>query len=602
MAGYRRLLGWVRPYRAVFLLGVGAAVVASALDGFLLALLIPLLRLLFGAASGIPDVPTTIERILAALVGGLLDPGDRGQAIRNVVLLVVATVTLKNVALVTAGWLGTWVQEGVARDLRMAIHDHLARMELGFFHRTKGGQLLSRTLADVDQAKTIASASLVSALQNAALVVVYLGILLSVSWRLAFLALATLPLVVLLIRPVLAGLRQSARDALDARGDIAVRLNETIEGARVVRAHGAEGYERARFSDALRRQFGAAVRTERIAVTVSPLSETLGAVAFVLLLIVGVRLSGDAAVQPAVFVAFVAVALRLLSPVKRLSQYPALAEQALAAADRVFDVLDRSADEADAAGARPFPGLRSRIEFRDVWARYDEEGWVLRGVSLEVSRGDVVALVGPSGAGKSTLVDLLPRFLEPERGELLVDGVAITRYRRRSLRAAIGIVSQHTVIFNDTVRNNIAYGDQSGASDPEVRDAARAANAAEFIERLPEGYDTVLGERGMRLSGGERQRIAIARALLRDPPILILDEATSNLDAESERLVRAAIAQLLADRTVLVVAHRLSTIADANRIVVMESGRIVESGTHGELIEAGGVYGRLYAGVLSVGS
>jgi len=586
----------------MFLCGAGAAVVASVLDGVLLALLIPLLRLLFGAASGVPAAPTAVERVMAALLGGLLDPGGRGQAVRNVVLLVLGTVVLKNSALVAAGWLSAWVQEGIARDLRLAIHDRLQRMELGFFHRMRGGQLLSRTLADVDQAKTIASASLVSALQNGALILVYLSILLSVSWPLAALAVVTVPFVVLSIRPVLAGVRRSAHESLDARGEMTARLSEAIEGVRLVRAYGAERHERRRFAASLGRQFRAAVRTERISATVSPLSETLGAIAFVLLLIVGVRFVGASALEPAVLVTFVAVALRLLSPVKRLSQYPALAEQALAAADRLFEVLDLPATDVDSPGAQPFPGLESGIAFRDVWVRYGNGDWVLCGVDLEVKRGEVVALVGSSGAGKSTLADLLPRFLEPTRGQVLVDGIPVSRYERRSLRAAIGLVSQHTVIFNDSVRNNIAYGDQSGASDAEVRAAAQAANASEFIDRLPERYETILGERGMRLSGGERQRISIARALLRDPPILILDEATSNLDAESERLVQAAIGRLLADRTVLVIAHRPSTIAGADRIIVMEAGRIVESGTHDALVAAGGAYERLFGGVLGVGS
>jgi subfamily B ATP-binding cassette protein MsbA len=271
-----------------------------------------------------------------------------------------------------------------------------------------------------------------------------------------------------------------------------------------------------------------------------------------------------------------------------------MAEGSLQAAARLFELLDREPDDVDPPDAPDFPGLRDRIELEGVWVAYEGEQWVLRDVDLAIERGQVLALVGPSGAGKSTLVDLLPRFVEPKRGRVLVDGVPVTMYARQSLRRSLGIVSQHTVIFNDTVRNNIAYGDQSGASDEAVEDAARAANAHGFVERLPQGYETLLGERGMRLSGGERQRIAIARALLRDPPILILDEATSNLDPESERLVQSAIARLLRDRTVLVIAHRLSTVVRADEIVVLDRGQVVERGRHDELIAAGGVYQRLH--------
>ncbi|MGD2135872.1 MAG: ABC transporter ATP-binding protein [Gemmatimonadales bacterium] len=595
MAPFRRLLGRATPYRWAFVAAFGAAVTASVLDGTLLALLIPLLRLLFGASSGLPEVPTAVERVLAWVAGGLLDPGDRGSAIRNVVLLVLTVVVLKNAALVAAGALTARVQEQVGRDLRVALHDHLTRLDLEFFHRTRGGQLLSRATADVDQAKTIVSASLVSALQNGGVIVVYVAMLVSLSWRLGLLALAAAPVVVLVLRPVLAGVRRRGRRALDERGELAAVLSESVEGARIVKAHGAEEYERRRFAAAVGRHFRTALRTERAVAAVSPLSETLGALAFVLLLIGGTQLAGGPTLRPEVLVAFLAVALRLLPPVKRLSQFPASAAQALAAAERVFEVLDVPAADVDPPHVARFPGLRRAIELRDVWVRYGEDDWVLRGVNLTIRRGEVIALVGPSGAGKSTIADLLPRFVDPARGAVVIDGVPIARYGRRSLRAAMGIVGQHTVIFNDTVRRNIAYGEQADASDDAVRAAARAANALGFIERLPQGFATRLGERGMRLSGGERQRIAIARALLRDAPILILDEATSNLDAESERLVQHAIARLMEHRTVLVIAHRLSTVARADRIVVLENGAVVQTGRHEELLEAGGVYGRLYA-------
>jgi len=255
--------------------------------------------------------------------------------------------------------------------------------------------------------------------------------------------------------------------------------------------------------------------------------------------------------------------------------------------------MDLPAEEADPPEGRPFPGLRTAIELRDVWVAYEGEAWALQGVNLRIGRGEVVALVGPSGAGKSTLADLLPRFVEPTRGTVLVDGVPLDRIGRRAVRAALGIVSQDTVLLHESVRANIAYGDRAGATLAEVEAAARAANAAAFVARLPHGYDTVIGERGVRLSGGERQRIAIARALLRDPPILILDEATAHLDVEAEREVQEAVTRLMAGRTVLVIAHRLATVAHADRVVVLEGGRVVEEGTHAVLLTAGGRYRRM---------
>jgi subfamily B ATP-binding cassette protein MsbA len=600
MRRYRRLLGYIRPYRILFVAGFVTAVIASLLDGVTLALLIPLLRLLFGASSALAEAPTVLERGLALVWGAWLAPGDPGAAFRNVVLLILATVVVKNAAAFVAAYLGQVIQEGVARDLRTALYAHVQRLGLGFFQRMKGGQLLSRMVADTDEAKEMVSAALVSALQHVLLIAVYVVFLFALSWRLALVTLVLAPAVVLALRPILGRMRSRIRTALDERGELTAIMSETVEGARVVKAHGAEAYERRRFTAAVERYFRGILKARWLSVLASPVSETLGAVVFVLLLVAAAGAgAGPDGLRPEVLVTFLAVSLRLLPPVKRLSQFPALAEHSLGAAARVFEVLDRAPDDVDPPGAAVFPGLERAIVFRDVWVAYEGDDWVLRGVDLTVRRGEVVALVGPSGAGKSTLVDLLPRFIEPQAGEILVDGTALSRYGRRSLRGALGIVSQHTVIFNDSVRNNIAYGEQAEASEAAVHQAAKAANAHHFIERLPQGYDTLLGERGMRLSGGERQRIAIARALLRDPPILILDEATSNLDTESEHLVQVAIGRLLENRTVLVVAHRLSTVARADLIAVLDRGRLVEQGRHGDLIRAGGLYQRLVSVELS---
>ncbi len=597
MQGFHRLLGFVRPYTRSLTGCFAAAVVVSVLDGFTFALLIPFLRLLFGAGAGIvADTPTAVERALDAVVGFAFST-DRGVALRNVILLILGTVAVKNIAVYAAGALGVHIQEGVARDLRAALYAHIQRLGLGFYQRVKGGQLVSRVVADTDQARGVVSAALVSAAQNIILIAVYVAILFSLSWRLTFLTLLVAPTIALVMRPILGRIRLRVRQALHDRGEVAAIMSETVEGARLVKAHGAEEYERRRFEEAIGRYFRGIVKAGRLAVLAHPVSETLGAGVVLLLLVFGMSAGtgAGAAMRPEIFMTFLAIALRLLPPVKSLAQFPANAELALAAAERVFEILDQQPDDVDPPGAQTFPGLKRDILFRDVWVAYEPGTWVLKGIDLRVQRGEVVAIVGPSGAGKSTLVDLLPRFTEPGRGVVLVDGVPISRYSRRSLRSAMGIVSQHTVIFNDTVRANIAYGDQEQASREAVEAAARAANAHHFIDGLPQDYDTVLGERGMRLSGGERQRIAIARALLRDPPILILDEATSALDTESERLVQEAIERLLENRTVLVIAHRLSTVARADQIVVLDGGRLVERGRHDELVVAGGRYQRLHA-------
>ncbi len=596
MPGFQRLLGFARPYASILALTFLATVVASVLDGFTFALLIPFLRLLFGSGPGIlTATPTAVERVLDFAVGFALST-EHSKALRNVVLFIIGTVAVKNVAVYAAGSLGARIQEGVGRDMRMALYSHIQRLGLEFFHRMKSGQLVSRVIADVEQAGQVVSATLVSATQNVIIIVVYLVLLFSLSWRLTLLTLLLAPTIALLMRPILQRIRLRVRGALHDRGEVTAIMSETVEGARLVKAHNAEDYERYRFEEAIAGYFNGIVKARKLAALAHPVSETLGAGVILLLLVFGMSAGSEAGggMRPELFIPFMAITLRLLSPVKALSQFPATAELSLAAAGRVFEILDEPADDIDPPTALTFPGIREAVSFSHVWHAYEPGKWVLEDVSLTVSTGDIVAIVGPSGGGKSTLMDLLPRFIEPTRGNVLVDGVPISAYSRRSLRQAMGIVSQHTVIFNDSVRANIAYGEKGNATFASVEDAARAANAHEFIERLPQGYDTVLGERGMRLSGGERQRIAIARALLRDAPILILDEATSALDTESERLVQQAIERLMENRTVLVIAHRLSTVVRASQIVVLERGRLVERGRHEELAGAGGLYQRLH--------
>ena len=588
----RRLFAYARPYRRAFALSFAAAIVASVLDGFMMALLIPFLRVLFDA-GGI-ETANGVERVIGFVAGGLL-AGDRDVVLRNVVLLILATVILKNAGVYVTAFVSRRMQEQVARDLRADAFAKLLQHPLARYRDVRGGQVVSTVMADVDQAKILVSATMVATLRNAILAVVYLSILWFLSWRLTLVVLLIAPVIVLALRPILAQIRARSRATLEERGEMTAVVSETVQGARVVKAHRAERHEAGRLEEAADRHLEASIGTSRFAELASPLSETLGAGVIVLLLVaVAAGVGGLEAIRPEVFVTFVVVALRLLSPVKKLSQFPAVAEPALNAADRVFALLDVDTADTDRGPATDFARFHREIRFDRVWVAYAGDDWVLRDVSIHVGAGEVLALVGPSGAGKSTLVDLLPRFIDAQRGVVSIDGVAVNRFTRSSLRRAMGIVSQETVLFNETVRANIAYGDQADASMAAVEAAARAANAHEFIRRLPSGYETRIGERGTRLSGGERQRIAIARALLRDAPILILDEATSNLDPQTELLVQEAIERLMSDRTVIVIAHRLSTVARADRIVVLENGRVVEEGVHDHLVAAGGVYQRLH--------
>lgn len=574
---------------------MSASIVAAALDGYALALLIPFLNSLFGRASAIPVQAGWVSGFLEQTVGALMEPGNPMGSLRNVILVILAVTVVKNAFIWAGGMLGVQLQEYVVRDLRDAIYTHLQRLPLGYFTTTRTGQILSRVLSDTDQTKQLITQLVTQALQNVALTITYVVFLAGISKQLTLIALVVAPLLMLALNPLIGRLRRGYYTLRYDHGEMMSVLQESVSGIRLVKSSGAEGYEQGRFKTASNRYSGGLVKMARLSLLSQPITETLGTAMTVFLLWIGARLVlVERTLDAAEFLVFLTFVLRLLQPIKQLSQIRATAQNALAASDRLFEVLDTQTETATDRGTIAVESFKSTVGFERVGFAYGEEP-VLSDISFTARKGEVIALVGPSGAGKSTLVDLIPRFYEPVSGRILLDGVDTREITLGSLRALTGIVSQETVIFNDTVRANIAYGRTDEYSEAQITAATRAANAHDFIMQLPNGYDTSLGERGTRLSGGQRQRIAIARALLADPPILILDEATSALDTESERLVQEAIDHLLEGRTVFVIAHRLSTIVHANEILVLDRGRIVERGSHAELLNRRGAYFRLYS-------
>ncbi|MCH7855169.1 MAG: ABC transporter ATP-binding protein [Gemmatimonadetes bacterium] len=603
MTLYTRVLSYLRPYPFA-LAAAGAAIFAfAALDASAYVLLIPFVDTLFragptgggGALSGEAGGPDLMTRVLDVTVYRLVDvEGDPLQAVQGIVVLILVVFLLKNVFDFARTYLVAWVEQTVTRDLRNEVYDHVLRLDLSFFAGTKVGQITSRITHDVEQLRRLLTTELARLLSSGFEVAALVALMLLLSWKLTLAAFVVIPgtmgVWALLVKP----LRRGDRRVLDLAGEVSARIQETLSGIRVVKSSSAEEMERERFRSVTGDYHRTFLRAERLRALAGPLTETLATVGTVVILLYGARLVlSDGALSGAQFVSFIALSLKLYRPVKYAAKFPTLVQPGLAGAERVFEFLETPITIRDRPGAKVLRNPTGAITFENVTFEYRPGEPVLRDITMEIPAGSVVALVGPSGAGKSTLADLVVRFHDVTSGRVTVDGVDVRDWTVSSLRASMGIVPQETVLFHDTIAANITYGTKD-ATDLEIRRAARAANAHGFITALRGGYEMVVGERGTRLSGGERQRIALARAILSDRPILILDEATSALDTESERLVQEAVGRLMGGRTVLVIAHRLSTVRRADLILVLKGGRIVERGDHNSLFAASGLYRRLY--------
>jgi len=621
---YLKTFRLVRPYWPRLVAASVSAMIYSAMGGALIWMLGPLLGTIFtqdSTFSGLSQlaVPTAQVQVIGepvsqkGMVGKILDVPDKikvwmkGQVDRlivqktkmaTLVRICWATILiafLKNLFMYLQGFIMAFVQQSLIRDIRNRLFEHYQRLSLAYFHKTRTGQLISRVTNDVvvfNDSVDLAFSQLISETLS---VIIFASFLIILSWKLTLLATLVLPLIFLFVYKIGRKLRKYSSRSQERMADVNSVLEETISNIRIVKAFAMDKFETERFFITTKRYFKALLKMTRVRLLAAPMNDMLATAAGVFILwYAGTKiLTVGSTLRAEDFVLFVFSMFSLLKPVKNLSNIHIRLQEGMAAVGRIFDVLETPIKVVEPHSPRQLTEFKETIKFNDIVFSYDTGECVIDHISFEVKKGQILALVGPSGAGKSTLFDLLPRFYDPQQGSIEIDGIDIRTVSTENLRALMGIVTQETYLFNDTVRYNIAYG-MSGISDQALTSAAEMANAYEFIMQLPDGFNTVIGNRGVMLSGGQRQRLAIARALLKNPQILIFDEATSALDTESEIQVQEAINRLMKGRTTLVIAHRLSTISSADQIIVIDQGKIVQQGTHTYLMEQGGLYARLY--------
>ncbi len=507
---------------------------------------------------------------------------------------VIATFAVKGVANYAQTTMISRVGLKIIADTQNRLYAHLARMDLGFFHDNPTGTLISRFTVDIAMMRNVVSNALTSLGKDLMSLIALVGVMFYQNWELAAISLFVFPVAILPISRLGRRIRKVTANTQAETGLFMTLLEQTFQGIRVVKAYGMEDYEKERVGGLINKIFGLTYKSARIRALSSPIMETLGGLAVAVVIAYGGLQVIGGAIEPGAFFSFITALLMAYEPMKRLANLNANIQEGLAGVGRLFDLLDIEPDIVDRPGARTLNKVNGDISLTGVTFSYDKINPALNGVDLTVPAGKRVALVGPSGAGKSTILNLIPRFYDIDSGAVLIDGIDVREVTMASLHASIALVSQEITLFDDTIRANIAYG-RAGASEQEIVEAAKNAAADDFIRALPDGYDTMVGEQGVRLSGGQRQRLTIARAMLKNAPILLLDEATSALDTQSERQVQAALDELMSGRTTLVIAHRLSTVVDADLIYVIDGGRVIEHGSHAELLDRGGAYARLCA-------
>lgn len=598
---YMRLLGFARPIRKYAIPYFFYSLFYALFNSLTFLLIMPILKTMFDAdytfvyVEKLPPLAFNQE-YLTALFNFTYSHLFNEYNPENVLLLLAIVTIFVSLLSNLFRYMGAWTVENMRtrtlQRMRNEMFSKVVDMNVGYFSDQRKGDIISKITSDVGVVQFCITNTLQVAFREPFLIIGYTVMMVAISWELALFSVLFLPVVALIIGSIVKRLRHPARTSQQRMGELVSTLDESLSGIKVIKSYNATGYVKQKFydlSEDLARLTLSMARRQQLA---SPMSEFLGISAVGVILVFGGSLVFKDALSPEGFIAFIAMFSQITRPVRTFIDQFSNINQGIAAGERIFSIIDAQSEIQDKPRAIELDGLKDKIEFRDIHFSYDGSREVIEGISFEIKRGETVALVGPSGGGKSTLSELIPRFYDVKAGDILIDGVSVRDYTQDSLRAHMSVVAQDTVLFNDTIEGNIAMG-KAGATHDEIVEAARIANADCFIQEAPEGYQTNIGDRGVKLSGGQRQRLSIARAVLKNPEILILDEATSALDTESEKLVQDALNKLLVGRTSVVIAHRLSTIHNADKIIVVDHGRVAEQGTHTELLAKGGIYAKL---------
>jgi len=616
---YRKIIAYLFPYWKHLLISMISMIIFALLSGAMIWLLGPLMATLFGQEAGLTALDSNMSSTVQTeqtsdqsdgqrLIGGferfreglknfvnsLIIADTKHNTLKNLCIAIILIALGKSIFFYTQGYFMAFVEQKFIRNLRVDLFVHYQKLSLAYFHGTRTGQLISHVTNDVMILRESLDQAFNRITRDPLLVLIYVGFMFVISWKLLLISILVLPFTFFMMYLIGKKLRSYSAIAQERMADVNSVLEENVSNIRIVKGFNTDNYEISKFKKFVDGYFRTLLKISRIRLMSNPINELLGTAATVIIIWFGGRnVLGGVGLSAADFVLFAFAMFSLIAPVKSLSNLHIKIQEGMAAAERIFMVLDKSIEIKNAPDAVDITHFKECIRFEAINFSYETTSDVLRNVSFEAEKGKLIAIVGPSGAGKSTLCDLIPRYYDPTGGSIMIDGINLKKIKLSSLRSLLGIVTQETMLFNDTIYNNITYG-LDNISREKVVEASKIANAYDFINGFKKGFDTPIGNKGVMLSGGQRQRLAIARAVLRNPQILIFDEATSSLDTESEQQVQEAIDRLLAGRTTFVIAHRLSTILNADKILVIQDGCLVDSGTHQELITRKGLYQRLY--------